>query len=432
MKQEGMTAIVDCNSFYCACERLFTPSLLNKPIVVLSNNDGCIVSRTDEAKALGIGMAGPYYQNKEVIEKHNVAVFSSNYSLYGDLSMRVMDSLRAIAGRQNVEVYSVDEAFVNLHEVPDQQLNTIIQQLKEQTEQWTGIQVSVGVAPTKVLSKIANRLAKKNKEATKCIVVLDTELKIREALQRTPVSDIWGIGRRYAFTLKEVYNIQTAWELSKLSEEWGRKHLGGVGGVRLLKELKGFRCMELKDPLETKKMIATTRMFGKPVYALSDIKEAVATYTSRAAEKLRRQIGAARMIQVFLVSKDAPRTPNAYNPETRHSYTTLPIATSNTQELLQYALPLAEQLYRKGRHYIKAGVILSQIVPDTSIQGNLFAPLTENRQRLLMQTLDNINCSMRDDAIKYAATGLKRNWKMRQELRSKRYTTRWDELFEIY
>jgi DNA polymerase V len=432
MKQEGMTAIVDCNSFYCACERLFTPSLLNKPIVVLSNNDGCIVSRTDEAKALGIGMAGPYYQNKEVIEKHNVAVFSSNYSLYGDLSMRVMDSLRAIAGRQNVEVYSVDEAFVNLHEVPDQQLNTIIQQLKEQTEQWTGIQVSVGVAPTKVLSKIANRLAKKNKEATKCIVVLDTELKIREALQRTPVSDIWGIGRRYAFTLKEVYNIQTAWELSKLSEEWGRKHLGGVAGVRLLKELKGFRCMELKDPLETKKMIATTRMFGKPVYALSDIKEAVATYTSRAAEKLRRQIGAARMIQVFLVSKDVPRTPNAYNPETRHRYTTLPIATSNTQELLQYALPLAEQLYRKGRHYIKAGVILSQIVPDTSIQGNLFAPLTENRQRLLMQTLDNINCSMRDDAIKYAATGLKRNWKMRQELRSKRYTTRWDELFEIH
>ena len=432
MKQEGMTAIVDCNSFYCACERLFTPSLLNKPIVVLSNNDGCIVSRTDEAKALGIGMAGPYYQNKEVIEKHNVAVFSSNYSLYGDLSMRVMDSLRAIAGRQNVEVYSVDEAFVNLHEVPDQQLNTIIQQLKEQTEQWTGIQVSVGVAPTKVLSKIANRLAKKNKEATKCIVVLDTELKIREALQRTPVSDIWGIGRRYAFTLKEVYNIQTAWELSKLSEEWGRKHLGGVAGVRLLKELKGFRCMELKDPLETKKMIATTRMFGKPVYALSDIKEAVATYTSRAAEKLRRQIGAARMIQVFLVSKDVPRTPNAYNPETRHSYTTPPIATSNTQELLQYALPLAAQLYRKGRHYIKAGVILSQIVPDTSIQGNLFAPLTENRQRLLMQTLDNINCSMRDDAIKYAATGLKRNWKMRQELRSKRYTTRWDELFEIH
>jgi DNA polymerase V len=432
MKQEGMTAIVDCNSFYCACERLFTPSLLNKPIVVLSNNDGCIVSRTDEAKALGIGMAGPYYQNKEVIEKHNVAVFSSNYSLYGDLSMRVMDSLRAIAGRQNVEVYSVDEAFVNLHEVPDQQLNTIIQQLKEQTEQWTGIQVSVGVAPTKVLSKIANRLAKKNKEATKCIVVLDTELKIREALQRTPVSDIWGIGRRYAFTLKEVYNIQTAWELSKLSEEWGRKHLGGVAGVRLLKELKGFRCMELKDPLETKKMIATTRMFGKPVYALSDIKEAVATYTSRAAEKLRRQMGAARMIQVFLVSKDVPRTPNAYNPETRHRYATLPIATSNTQELLQYALPLAEQLYRKGRHYIKAGVILSQIVPDTSIQGNLFAPLTENRQRLLMQTLDNINCSMRDDAIKYAATGLKRNWKMRQELRSKRYTTRWDELFEIH
>lgn len=432
MSYKGMTAIVDCNSFYCACERLFKPSLLNKPVVVLSNNDGCIVSRTDEAKALGIGMAGPYYQNKEVIEKYKVAVFSSNYSLYGDLSMRVMDTLRAIAGRENVEVYSVDEAFVNLDEIPDLQLHAVIQQLKEQTEQWTGIQVSVGVAPTKVLSKVANRLAKKNKSATKCVVVLDTEEKIREALQRTPVSDIWGIGRRYAFTLKEVYNIQTAWELSKLNEEWGRKHLGGVTGVRLLKELKGFRCMELKDPLETKKMIATTRMFGKPVYTIEELKEAVATYTSRAAEKLRRQMGAAQMIHVFLVSKDIKTIAGTYQPETRHRYTTLPIATSSTHELLQYALPLTDALYRNNRHYIKAGVMLSQIVPDASIQGNLFAPLTEQRQRLLMQTLDNINCSMRDDAIKYVATGLKRNWKMRQELRSKRYTTRWEELFEIH
>lgn len=426
-----MTAIVDCNSFYCSCERLFVPSLHNQPVVVLSNNDGCIVSRTDEAKALGIGMAGPYYQNKDVIERNNVAVFSSNYNLYGDLSMRVMDSLRSIVGENNVEVYSVDEAFLNLRDVPAHELEQITLLLKERTEQWTGINVSVGVAPTKVLSKVANRLAKKNKQATNCIMVLDTAEKIQDALQRTPVADVWGVGGRYAYKLKEFYNIQTALQLSKMNEEWARKNLGGVVGVRLIKELSGTPCIEMKDPLETKKMIATTRMFGKPVYELSDLKEAVATYTSRAAEKLRRQMSAAKLIDVFVVTNDQKGKQYDYHPESRHNYITLPTATSNTQTLISYAIPLVEQLYINGPKYLKAGVMLGQIVPDASIQGNLFQPQQQNHQRLLMQTMDNINFSQRDDVLKFASSGTTRDWKMRQELRSKRYTTRWDELYEV-
>jgi DNA polymerase V len=427
-----MKAIVDCNSFYCGCERLFRPDLQSKPVVVLSNNDGCIVSRTDEAKALGIGMAGPYYQNKEVIENNGVAVFSSNYNLYGDLSMRVMDTLRELVGEHRVEVYSVDEAFLDLGIVPDNELQTAAKDIKETTEQWTGIKVSVGVAPTKVLSKIANRLSKKNKIATDGVMILDTKEKITDALQKTAVGDIWGVGGRYAFRLKEMYGISNALQLSKMSTEWAGKNLGGVIGVRLIKELNGEPCIEMKDPLEKKKMIATTRMFGIPVHDIDSLKEAVATYTARAAEKLRRQYCAAKYINVFVVTNDKKSDHYEYKPQTHHCHIILPNATSNTGELIQYAVPLIEKLYRSGSKYLKAGVMLGGIVPDESIQGNLFNSYSENMTRPLMEAMDNINFSMRDDVVKYAAGGLKRNWKMRQELRSKRFTTRWDELFEVH
>jgi len=427
-----MKAIVDCNSFYCSCERLFRPDLWNKPVVVLSNNDGCIVSRTDEAKALGIGMAGPYYENKEVIEKNRVAVFSSNYHLYGDLSMRIMDTLRTLVSDERVEVYSVDEAFLDLSMIPDEQLYTAAKEIKKTVEQWTGIKVSVGVAPTKLLSKVANRLSKKDKKGTHGVVLLNTEEKIREALQRTAVEDIWGIGYRHAKKLQEWWGIYTALQLRHMPEEWARKNLGGVVGVRLIKELNGEPCIKMKDPLEKKKMIATTRMFGTPVYDLNSLKEAVATYTSRAAEKLRRQYSAASFIDVFVVINDQQGKAHEYNPQTRHKYIILPQATSNTNELIKQAVPLVEKLYEYGPKYLKAGVMLGRIVPVAAIQGNLFCPSAANRNHLLMETMDNINFSMRDDVLKYVASGLKRNWKMRQELRSGRYTTRWHELFEVH
>jgi len=425
-----MKAIVDCNSFYCSCERLFRPDLREKPVVVLSNNDGCIVSRTDEAKKLGVGMAAPYYQNKEVIERNGVAVFSSNYNLYGDLSMRVMDTLRELVGEEQVEVYSVDEAFLDMSRFSGNALQEASVHIKETVERWTGIAVSVGVGPSKVLSKVANRLSKKDKQGTKGVLVLDTEEKIKEALERTAVDDLWGVGRQYAIKLHHL-GIDNGWQLRNMPEDWARKNMGGVVGVRMIRELNGLSCIPMKDPLEIKKMIATTRMFGQPVYELNDIKEAIATYVARAAEKLRRQFSAAQMIQVFLVTNGTRNGKYEYNPQSRYQYSTLPEATSDTSTLMRHALPLAEKLYQPGFKYLKGGVILSGLVPAKAIQANLFPDDHLQHNKNLLEAVDNINFSHRDDVVKYVASGLKRNWKMRQELRSKRYTTRWDELYKI-
>jgi len=425
-----MKAIVDCNNFYCSCERLFQPHLDNAPVVVLSNNDGCIISRSDEAKQFGVAMAGPYFQAKPLIQQHNIATFSSNYNLYGDMSWRVMETLRRMLGKEKVEVYSVDECFLNLDEFSTADLPRIALQIREAVEQWTGIKVSVGVAPTKVLCKAANRLAKKNKQKTKCVVVLDTPEKIMHALQKTPVADIWGVGRRYADKLTQEWGIYDAFQLASMSEEFGRSRLGGVVGARLIRELKGIASNEMEEELVVKKMIATTRMFGRPVGDINHIKEAIATYTSRAAEKLRRQHGAAKIISVFVVSKEESHAAD-FRGATHSSYATLPAATSFTHELIKPAVALVDQLYKKGMLYKKAGVMLSGIVPDTSIQGNLFVPETKNCGRKLMDMIDNINFSQRDDILKFATSGTERNWKMRMEMRSPRYTTRWDELFQV-
>jgi DNA polymerase V len=426
-----MKAIIDCNSFYCSCERLFKPHLDNKPVVVLSNNDGCIISRSDEAKKLGVAMAGPYFKAKPLIEKYEVATFSSNYNLYGDLSWRVMETLRILVGEYNVEVYSVDEAFVDLDEFGNDDFYAMALHIRHTVEQWTGIKVSVGVAPTKVLSKVANHLAKKNKEATQCVVVLDTKEKINDALQKTPVGDVWGVGRQFATKLQYDWGITTALQLQQMSEAFGKKYLGGVVGERLIRELKGIESSEMEDELVTKKMIATTRMFGSPVSDIKDIKEAVATYASRAAEKLRRQYCAAKVISVFVVAKEESHSVSFNRGVTHSTYTTLPIATSFTQELIKAAVNMVDDLYKKGTTYKKAGVMLSGIVPDSSIQGNLFTTTNENNNRVLMDVIDNINFSQRNDILKFASSGTKRDWKMRQELRSPRYTTRWEEMFVV-
>lgn len=425
-----MKAIVDCNNFYCSCERLFKPHLQNKPIVVLSNNDGCIISRSDEAKTLGVPMAGPYFKARPLIEKYGVTTFSSNYNLYGDLSWRVMETLRSILTAEKVEVYSVDECFLDLSHIAIPDLQDFTMYLRETVEQWTGIKVSIGVAPTKVLSKMANRLAKKNKAATNCVLVLDTPRKTEQALQKTPVEDIWGVGYQYSEKLRR-FNILTAWDLSRKDAVWGNKFLGGVTGARLIRELKGIESIQMLDELDNKKMIATTRMFGSPVDSITDIKEAVATYTSRAAEKLRRQQGAANIISVFVVPKEQSHSINFRHGPTVSSYTTLPMATSATNELIKPAVALVDRLYESGKWYKKAGVMLSGIVPDQSIQGNLFKSPSENKNRMLMSMVDNVNFAMRDDVVKFASSGTSRDWKMRQELRSPRYTTRWDELYEI-
>jgi len=424
-----MKAIVDCNSFYCSCEGVFRPELQNKPIVVLSNNDGCIISRNDEAKDLGIPMGQPYFIAKPVIAEHDVAVFSSNYNLYGDMSRRVMQVLEHFVGDNHVEVYSVDEAFLDIGGFMPEQLPDLAKDMIRTIETWTGIRTSIGIAPTKTLSKIANRLAKKDKKGTAGISILDTEQKIITALKQTPVNDIWGIGSRYADKLK-LLGIDTAWDVRNLSEAWARQHLGGVVGVRLVKELRGEPSVELKDPLKNKKVIATTRMFGQAVTSLTDIKEAVATYTVRVGEKLRRQKSAAAVISVFLTSQEKIVSPHFKHGPTLSAYTILSQPTSQSNELIKPALKMAESLFQPGRKYKKAGVIVSGLVPDNSIQANLFEP-GKSIGRFLMEMIDNINFSMRDDVVKFASSGTKRNWKMRQQEVSPRYTTRWDELCEV-
>jgi DNA polymerase V len=425
-----MKAIVDCNSFYCSCERLFRPELENKPVIVLSNNDGCIIARSDEAKAFGVQMAGPYFKAKPLIEKYGVATFSSNYNLYGDLSWRVMETLRIMFGKENVEVYSVDECFLDLDFIAVEQLQQVAVDIKETVEMWTGIKVSVGIAATKVLAKAANKLSKKNKQNSGCVMVLDSKLKIEQALRQTNISDVWGIGYQYAEKLKK-FGVQTAFDLTLKPIDFARIHLGGVIGLRLWRELKGITSMNLGDELINKKMIATTRMFGETVTDLKSIKEAIATYTSRAAEKLRRQHGAAKYISVFIVAKEQNHNATFKRGATISSYTTLNLATSKTHELIKPALEIAERLFEQGRSYKKAGVMLSDIVPDQSIQGNLFLSDTKNRGNLLMNVIDNINFSQRNDVLKFASSGTTRNWKMQQNFHSPKYTSRWDELCEV-
>jgi DNA polymerase V len=422
-------AIVDCNSFYCACERLFQPQLQHAPVVVLSNNDGCIVSRSDEAKQLGINMAIPYFQAKDLIEKNKVHAFSSNYHLYGDLSWRVMETMRQLAPPGCVEVYSVDEAFINLDHIASDQLQAYCILLKKKIETWTGISVSIGVGPNKVLSKVANRLAKKSKLLTGCVVILNDTKKIQAALQSTPIDDVWGIGYSYSEKLK-TYGIHTAYALSIKDLSWGKRFLGGVPGMKLIRELKGMHSHDMQTPRTSKKMIATTRMFGRTVSEWQEIEEALATYATRTAEKLRRQHSAAYGVSVFLLKKTPPQTDISHYHHGRQvsGYVKLDNPSNLTPDIIKAVVALGKSLYEQGELYKKAGVILSDFVPDNALQTNLFvAPRDQNRKKL-MNVIDNMNAAFRDDILKFATSGTQKNWKMRSERRSKRYTTRWDEL----
>ena len=444
-----MKAIVDCNNFYCSCERLFQPRLEGKPIVVLSNNDGCVISRSDEAKLLGISMGVPLFEVRDLLRKQQVAVFSSNYALYGDLSWRVMETLRILLGEERVEVYSVDEAFVELdapehHGLSEEELSSLALQIRHTIEQWTGIKVSVGVGPTKTLAKLANRLAKKNKAATNCVMVLSSLPDIEQALRRTAVADLWGIGRRYAKQLHEKWSIYDGWQLANVSESFANKYLGGVVGARLVRELKGIPSRRLEEERVQKKMIATTRMFGRKVYALEEIKEAIATYTARAAEKLRRQYSAAGHISVFIIEhREGERHGMAYDNRRQ-----LDKPSSDSSVLIRIALELVTAIYKSGVPYKKAGVVLSNIVPESARQGSLFSHgpdeynnHTNDRDddRLpLMLAIDNINFSLppahepqHDSILRFAATGTNRGWKMKQEFRSPRYTTKWLEMRRV-
>ena len=411
-----MIALVDCNNFYASCERVFNPALQGKPIVVLSNNDGCVIARSAEAKALGIKMGEPYFMVKKLVKQHGIEVFSSNYTLYGDMSNRVMKTLAEFT--PNLEVYSIDESFLDLGKFYGKSLHHYAWEIKRTILEWTGIPVGIGVAKTKALAKIANRLAKKSSKANG-VLVLQQKEHVEAALKRTAVEDIWGIGRQHARFLKNC-KINTAHELTRQTDAWVKKHLTVVG-LRLVKELRGEPCLALEEVAPGKKNICTSRSFGTPVTRLQDLEEATALYASRCAAKLRQQGSCASAITVFITTNTFADTKQYYNSRTLH----VPTPINSDLHLIHYASMALRSIYEEGYTYKKCGVIVSDLTPENTMQLDLFNGADTGKHRDLMHTLDSLNKKYGKGMVKSAAQGSdKAKWLLRSEFISPCYTTR--------
>jgi DNA polymerase V len=413
-------ALVDCNNFYVSCERVFQPSLNAKPVVVLSNNDGCVIARSEEAKAIGVPMGLPAFQMRERFSGHTIETYSSNYALYGDMSARLMTLLKQFS--PEVEIYSIDEAFLNLAGFGNGDLNTYGHLIRRTVGQWTGIPISIGIGETKTLAKLANRLAKRS-EDTQGVFDLTVSPHQDDVLKAVPVKDIWGIGRRYS-RLLQMNGICTALELRDADDRWIRQQMGVVG-VRIVWELRGISCLPLALSPPPKKSLMVSRSFGRPIATLDKMREAVATYTTRAAEKLRRHRLAAGVLTVFLMTNPFKEDEPQYGNRIKIS---LPVASSDTAELIAHAMVGIEHIYEDGYRYKKAGVMFTDLIPAHHIQMNLFDTRDRERAQTLMTTIDYINTQMGTGAIQYAVAGLQPHWQMRRAWMSPRYTTRWDEL----
>jgi DNA polymerase V len=414
-------ALVDCNNFYVSCERVFNPKLEGRPVVVLSNNDGCVVARSNEVKALGVKMGTPAFKSRDLFKKHGVIVYSSNYALYGDMSMRVMRCLENFA--QEIEIYSIDEAFISLDKMQPDQVDEFIRRISETVKQWTGIPVSIGVGTTKTLAKIASRIAKKNPEMGGVFNITDHPY-LEKILTSLDVGDIWGIGPRYAKLLNS-FGINNALHLKNSDDVWIRKHLT-VMGLRTVHEMRGIECIPMELAPAPKKGIMSSRSFGRPVESLDELKESLSVYVSRAAEKLRAQKSAASVVHVFLTTNRHKKN----EPQYGNSATALlPMPSSYTPELISWAISRLELIYKPGYRYKKTGVFLSGIVPEDQIQLNLFSQdYPHEKNQKLMKIVDKINSRWGTDTLKYASEGTKKEWKMKREKLSPRYTTRWNEI----
>lgn len=413
-----MFGLVDCNNFYASCERVFNPSLNGKPIVVLSNNDGCVIARSNEAKALGIKMGVPAYQIKDLVKQHDVAVFSSNYVLYGDMSGRVMSMLADIA--PEIEIYSIDEAFINIDGIQD--LQSLGLKIVNQVTRGTGIPVSVGIAPTKTLAKLANKFAKKH-PAYNRLCIINTEEKRIKALQLTDIVDVWGIGRRQAEKL-EKQGVKTAYDFTQLPGSWVRKNMT-VTGERTWKELRGISCIDMESAPPAKKQICTSRSFGKMVEDIDTMSEAIATHASACAKKLRQQKSYAMSLMVFIHTNNFREDLPQY---WKNTIIKLPVPTNDTLEIVHYALEGLKSIYMTGYQYKKAGVIITEIV--TSAQLGLFDTVDREKREKLMQAIDKVNGEHKH-LVKLAVQGNGRDWKLKQEQLSKRYTTDINEVLTI-
>lgn len=419
-----LVALVDVNSFYASCEQVFRPDLTGRPVVVLSNNDGCVIAANREAKALGLEMWRPAFENRDLLKKHRVKVFSSNYALYGDMSQRVMETLAGFT--DSLEVYSIDEAFL---EVPRNcgDLTAYAQRIRERVLQWTGLPVGVGIGPSKALAKVASKLAKRERETSRNVFVIADEATRKRCLQEYPVEDVWGIGKRNAARL-QAGGVFTAAQFTHLSDTQVRRQFTVVG-LRLKRELEGIPQLEFEVEPPAKQMIGTAKSFGRNLQDRVLIREALSYYVAEVAEKLRRQRRLAGQLTVFLDT-------NRFNPEapqyTNERQVRLPVATDDTLLLTRHALEVFESIYRPGYAYKKVGVWLSGFTLPGAVQQDLFLEQTEKRHPGLMQVLDEVNARYGKATLRTASTGFRRaQWKLRQESLSPRYTTQWDEVLKV-
>lgn len=421
-----MYALVDCNNFYASCERVFQPQYNGKPVVILSNNDGCVISRSNEAKEVGVPMGAPEFKIRELIKEKNIKVFSSNYPLYGDLSNRVMKTLEAFT--PNLEIYSIDEAFLNFDGMSISDYHDYGIQMKKRVQKWVGIPVCVGFAPTKALSKVANRIAKKFQDRTQGIYVIDTEEKRIKAIKWTKIEDVWGIGRRLTKKMM-AHNILTAYDFTKPQHEaWIRKEMGVIG-MRLKYELEGKSVLDLEPIREQKKSIATTRSFPKQISEFDDLRERIATFSAICAEKLRKQKSCCQTIIVMLVI-------DKHKYESQKYYfnkaVTLPYSTNSTLTISNVAISMLKDLYKgnEGIKFKKAGVIVTELIDEDKKQLQLFEE--ENPKHLaIMKAMDILNAKIGDRKVKLGTQNLNLTWNMKQNHLSPRYTTRFNEILEI-
>lgn len=420
---ENAIALVDCNNFYASCERVFDSSVKSKPIVVLSNNDGCVIARSDEAKQAGVTMGAPLFKVKGLLADVDAEIFSSNYALYGDMSGRVMNLLHNFT--PEVEIYSIDEAFLSL-EPRKKSLENLGFSIREKIYKWTGIPVSVGIAETKVLAKIANKRVKSSELKEKGVLNLYRSDKTEPILKDTLITDVWGIGYRSALKLK-TNEILNAWQLREADHRFLRKLLSVVG-ARIALELRGIKCLPLEKVNTKKHSIACTRSFGQTITEYSKVKEAVLYFLTRAAEKLRKHELAANAVTV-LVSTDRFRpVPAEYATSATYSST---YPTDDNREMQEWAVKTLEKIFKEGYEYRKAGIILSGLVPAEKLSKRMFDDERFERQHKLMKAVDEINQKFGKDTVRFA--GVERNgaWKMKQIYKSPSYTTNWNELLTV-
>ena len=416
-------ALVDCNNFYVSCERVFNPQLAGKPVIVLSNNDGCAVARSNEAKALGIKMGVPVFQIEDIIKNNDVQVYSSNYALYGDMSQRVMQALTQFT--PEMEIYSIDEAFLDLANFSRVDLTKYGRNIKASVEKWTGIPVSVGIAGTKTLAKIANRLAKYSKKADGVLDLSSTKY-LDKALAAVAVGDVWGVGRKYTQFLT-ANGINHALQLRDADDNFIKKRMGVVG-LRVINELRGISCYSLAQSPPRKKSITVSRTFKKGIESLAELHEAVAAYVSSAAEKLRKEKSVAGVLVVYLLTNRFKES-HYYNSAAIN----LPVRSNDTAELIRHARAGLRKIYKKGYRYKKAGILLNDLGSENLVQASFFDTVDRGRSKKLMQAVDTINSARGPGVIRYGAVGLTHNqsWKTVFKQRSKSYTTHWEELLEV-